>query len=147
MHVSDIQHVAIRTNDLDATNAFYTDVLGMTLASRPDFNFPGSWLQMGETMIHVLAGDAGLDENGEFKPGSNAVDHLAFDAHGFDDYRKLFRERGLDWRENGIAEFGLWQLFVKDPSGIIIELNFAADKEPAGSKGPAAASGDAIRFS
>jgi hypothetical protein len=34
-------HVAIKTNDLDATVKFYTDVLGMKLVHRPDFGFPG----------------------------------------------------------------------------------------------------------
>ncbi len=46
MELLDIQHVAIRTDDLEATNDFYTSVLGMTVADRPDFAFPGSWLQM-----------------------------------------------------------------------------------------------------
>lgn len=146
MEVSDIQHVAIRTNDLDATNRFYTEILGMTLAPRPDFNFPGSWLQMGETLIHVMAGSAGLDENGGFTPGSNVVDHLALGAKGFDGFRDRFKEHGLDWRENGIADFGLWQLFVKDPSGITIELNFNAADEPEGAVGPGRASGDAVRL-
>ena len=146
MELIDIQHVAIRTDDLEATNSFYTDVLGMRLAPRPDFNFPGSWLQMGETMIHVMAGTGALDDNGRFSPGSNAVDHLAFGARGFDAYKQEFQERGLDWRENGIAGFGLWQLFVKDPSGIVIELNFNVGDEPEGSNGPASAGGDAIRL-
>ena len=35
-----------------------------------------------------------------------------------------------------IPDFKLWQLFVLDPSGVVIELNFEAEKEPEGSKGP-----------
>jgi len=146
MELFDIQHVAIRTNDLAATNAFYVDTLGMTLAPRPDFSFPGSWLQMGETLIHVMAGDAALDDAGGFTPGSNVVDHLALGARGFDAFRDRFREQGLDWRENAIPAFGLWQLFVKDPSGITIELNFDAANEPTGAEGPARATADAIRL-
>jgi len=30
----------------------------------------------------------------------------------------------------------LWQLFVLDPSGVLVELNYDATKEPRGSKGP-----------
>lgn len=146
MPLLDIQHVAIRTDDLDATNDFYTGVLGMTMADRPNFNFPGSWLQMGETMIHVLAGDAGLDDDGGFTPGSNAVDHLALGAVGFDDFKKNIVDRGMPWRENDIPEFGLWQLFVKDPNGITIELNFSTAAEPEGAVGPEDATKDIIRL-
>lgn len=146
MQLLDIQHVAIRTADLDATNDFYTNVLGMTLADRPDFNFPGSWLQMGDTMIHVLAGDAGLDDDGGFTPGSNAVDHLALGAVGFDGFKKNFVDRGLTWRENAIPSFGLWQLFVKDPNGITIELNFSESQEPEGAEGPERHTADMIRL-
>ena len=146
MELLDIQHVAIRTDDLEATNDFYTSVLGMTVADRPDFAFPGSWLQMGETMIHVLAGSAGLDDDGGFTRGSNAVDHLALGATGFDGFKKTILDRGMPWRENDIPEFGLWQLFVKDPNGITIELNFATAAEPEGAAGPETATKEVIRL-
>src|SRR4030065_389357 len=44
MQITGLFHVAIKTNDLDATGKFYTDVLGMKLAHRPDFGFPGAGL-------------------------------------------------------------------------------------------------------
>jgi catechol 2,3-dioxygenase-like lactoylglutathione lyase family enzyme len=136
MQLTDIQHVAIKTKDLEATNKFYTEILGMKLAKRPDFDFPGSWLQMGNTMIHTLAGYAGEDKDGKHPRGSAAVDHLALGAVGFDAFRQKFIDNDLEWRQFAIPSFGLWQLFVKDPSGIIIELNFTAANEPVGSKGP-----------
>ncbi len=37
-------HVNIRTNDLEASIAFYRDALGLRLGERPDFGFPGAWL-------------------------------------------------------------------------------------------------------
>ena len=47
MQVTGLFHVAIKTNDLDATVKFYTDVLGMKLVHRPDFGFPGAWIARG----------------------------------------------------------------------------------------------------
>ena len=44
MQVTGLFHVAIKTPDLDATVKFYTQVLGMELAHRPDFGFPGAWI-------------------------------------------------------------------------------------------------------
>lgn len=136
MQLVDIQHVAIKTQDLEATNAFYTEVLGMTLAHRPEFDFPGSWLNIGSTMFHVMAGYAGLDKDGKSPNGGASVDHIALEASGFDSFKQNFETRGIDWRQFDIPDAGLWQLFLHDPNGILIELNFTTAKEPDGSAGP-----------
>lgn len=135
MRLVDINHVAIRTLDLAKTNHFYTEILGMAFAPRPPMDFPGSWLQMGGSMIHVVAGDAALDPEGRFTPGGAAVDHISIAAEGFDEYTETFARNGIDWRENAIPEAHIWQLMLRDPNGILIELNFDQRKEPANSRG------------
>ncbi|MCW5770814.1 MAG: VOC family protein [Rhodospirillaceae bacterium] len=130
MPLLDINHVAIRTLDLDKTNKFYTEVLGMQFAKRPPMDFPGSWLQIGEgTMIHVLAGNAAYDIEGKYRPVGGSVDHISIGAKGFDDFVRRFEDAGLDWREFALPEAGIMQLFVRDPNGILIELNFSAKVE------------------
>jgi catechol 2,3-dioxygenase-like lactoylglutathione lyase family enzyme len=129
MRLVDINHVAIRTLDLEATNKFYTEVLGMRLAKRPPFDFPGSWLQIGETMIHVMAGKAAYDTEGKFRPVGGTVDHISISAEGYDDFARRFEERGIDYREFAVPEAGILQLFARDPNGILIELNFLAAQE------------------
>src|SRR6266540_2418469 len=44
MIITGIFHAAIKTNDLKATVDFYTKVLGLREAPRPDFGYPGAWL-------------------------------------------------------------------------------------------------------
>jgi catechol 2,3-dioxygenase-like lactoylglutathione lyase family enzyme len=137
MPILDIHHVAIKTLDLEATNQFYVDLLGMTEVARPPFDFPGSWLSMGRTMLHIFAGKSAFDRSGEFHPGSAAIDHISIQAQDFNSYRKAFRERGLDYRElDHRPMVDLWQLFVHDPNGVLIELNFSPDGEPAGAASP-----------
>ena len=136
MPLSDLHHVALKTRDLAASEQFYTDVLGMEKVDRPDFDFPGAWLQMGETMFHLMAGYAAQGPDGETYHGSGAVDHLAIKAQGFDAMREKFEISGVKYKENNIRDFGIWQLFVNDPDGVIIELNFQCTDEPAGSRGP-----------
>jgi catechol 2,3-dioxygenase-like lactoylglutathione lyase family enzyme len=135
MRLHDIHHIAIKTLDLEKTNRFYTEVLGMSMAHRPPFDFPGSWLNIGNTMVHLMAGKAAYDKNGRFLPGSAAVDHISINAEGYEAYRDRFREHGLDWREFDIPAAGIRQLFVKDPNGVLIELTFAVAAEPPGGKG------------
>ena len=108
----------------------------MKEVARPPFDFPGSWLNMGVTMIHVFAGYAALDRDGDFRPGAAAIDHLSLQAQDFEGFKRIFRERGLKWRELDQPIAKLWQLFVHDPSGILIELNFPIDREPPGASGP-----------
>ena len=103
---------------------------------RPNFNFPGAWLQFAETTIHLYGGDAAKNVEGSHDHGSAAIDHIALSAHGFDEMRGICEARDLDWRQFDIPSFNLWQLFVHDPNGVLVELNFDAAKEPEGSKGP-----------
>jgi catechol 2,3-dioxygenase-like lactoylglutathione lyase family enzyme len=129
MRLVDINHVAIRTLDLDKTNTFYTEVLGMGLAKRPPFEFPGSWLSIGQTMIHVLAGDAAYDTDGKFRPAGGCIDHISISAEGYDDFTKRFDTHKVAWREFAVPNADICQLFVRDPNGILIELNFTASRE------------------
>ena len=57
-------------------------------------------------------------------------------ARGFDKMREKLKKHRCDWRQSDVPDMKLWQLFVLDPSGVLIELNYDAIKEPRGSKGP-----------
>lgn len=136
MPATDLHHLAIKTDDVDATVAFWNEVVGSHSVDRPDFPFPGAWLQFGTTMIHLYGGDAAKNDAGGYDRGSAAIDHVALAAEGFDEMRDLLSEKGLDWRQMDIPSFKLWQLFVHDPNGVLVELNFDATREPDGSRGP-----------
>jgi catechol 2,3-dioxygenase-like lactoylglutathione lyase family enzyme len=136
MPLVDLHHVGIRCKDVETSERFYTEVLGMAKVDRPNFDFPGAWLQMGTTMFHLMGGYAAQGPNGDYFTGSAAVDHLAINARQFDAMRQRLESFALKYRENNIVPFGIWQLFVDDPDGIVIELNFRKADEPAESEGP-----------
>jgi catechol 2,3-dioxygenase-like lactoylglutathione lyase family enzyme len=136
MPVIDIHHVAVKTADVERTVRFYNKVLGTRTVPRPDFPFPGAWLSLGSTMFHLYGGNAAMSRDGTVPTGGAAVDHIALTAKDFDAMRRVLQDRALDWRENDIPSAGLWQLFVHDPNGVLIELNFPVAAEPKGAKGP-----------
>jgi catechol 2,3-dioxygenase-like lactoylglutathione lyase family enzyme len=136
MPAIDIHHVAIKTADLDATVDFYTKILGARKVDRPPMDFPGAWLSLGATMIHIYAGQPALGPGGKVPRGSAAVDHVSLAARNFHEMRQTFATSGLDWREFDVPSANLWQLYVHDPSGVLIELNFSHAVEPGGSTGP-----------
>jgi catechol 2,3-dioxygenase-like lactoylglutathione lyase family enzyme len=133
MLVNQLFHVAIKTSNLEASRRFYTDVLGMTLAQRPQLDFPGIWVQSpvpgGLAVFHIYSGDAALEPDGSMASGSGVIDHVAITAHGFAETRERVRAYQLPRRENKVEGVGLWQLFVYDPSAVLLELSYLAKAE------------------
>ena len=131
MQITSLFHVAIKTADLDATVKFYTEVLGMHLAPRPDFGFPGAWLGPpdGPPIIHIYAGGPALGSDGKVPSRTGALDHVSLMVTGWDDCLKRIEQRGLDWRAALVPRINLWQIFVHDPSGVMLELTFDGKAE------------------
>ena len=138
-----LSHVSIRTADLDACRRFYVDVIGLAEGPRPPFPFPGLWLYAGSTadwsgaVVHVIGVDPdnpqGLYDylgarDGVLHRGGGAVDHVAFQISGLAAMRRRLAEHGLSATERSVPRLGLHQLFLEDPDGIVIELNFPAEE-------------------
>ena len=51
-----LDHVNVRTANLDAMIEWYGDMLGMKTGPRPDFSFPGAWLYAGDDPVIHLVG-------------------------------------------------------------------------------------------
>jgi len=126
-------HVAVKTNDLAATLAFYTRIIGLVEVERPDFGYPGAWLGVplpgGPAILHVYAGGPALDAEGRAPSGTAAIDHVSLACRGYHAFVTRFRQAGLDWREFLVPGTTLWQLFVHDPSGVQLELTFEGSAE------------------
>lgn len=141
MALRDLHHIAIRCREgkLKESEEFYHKVLGMSFAERPDLGFPGAWMQMQESMVHLMEQEWPPESDPWYArtEAGSAVDHIAIKARNFDETKKRILELGCDWREMHLPGPGLWQIFVLDPNGVVIELNFDIDGEPEGSIGPA----------
>ena len=138
MLMNDLFHIAIKTPNLEATRRFYCDVLGMVIdPSRPSatLGFPGYWIRSplpgGIALFHVYAGDAALEDDGTMSSGAGVIDHVSVTAQGYFEMRAKLEEAGLAYRENVLPTIRLWQLFVYDPSGVLLEITFSADAERA----------------
>ena len=136
-----LNHFSIRTTDLDATRVFYETVLGLTVGPRPPFPFPGLWLYNGDhastanAMVHVIGMDKndpeGLkqylgDRDVSSLHGTGAVDHIALMAAGLESMLENLKRLGVPCRERTVPAIGLHQLFLDDPCGLVIELNYPA---------------------
>ena len=134
MGLSKIDHLSIRTTRLAETRKFYCDVLGMEDGYRPPFKFGGAWLYSnGKAEVHVveidLANPGPVVEylgEGALRDADNSgsVDHMAFTASDATGMKARFEKIGVPYRERLVPSMNLTQLFVDDPNGITIELNF-----------------------
>lgn len=126
-------HNAIRATDLDTTQNFYTRFLGMLVDERrPAMDVPGFWLRAATPgsvdLIHVFGGRF-AEVDGRVPTGGAAVHHLSFYCKGYREMRAKLQQYGLSWRGQTAPVLGLWQIFVHDPNGILLELTFDAAAE------------------
>jgi len=120
--LSKLDHVNLRTAKLADMQAFYTDVLGMTLGARPPFPFPGAWLYCGEqAAVHLIEVDRQPAPEGELR-----LEHFAFSAAGLADFLELLKTRGEAYRIGVVPGFGIIQVNIHDPDGNHIHVDFAA---------------------
>ena len=126
LQVQGIDHVLVVSSDLDKTSQFYCELLGMELMPRPDFSFPGLWLQAGKTQVHVtLAGsDAGTPGPGEFTGKYPARgSHIAFELEDAADAATHIESLGIPIVAGPyLRPDGPLQFYIRDPDGYLIEL-------------------------
>lgn len=136
MPLQRMEHFLVLSDDIEATRWFYCDLLGLEEGFRPAMDFSGYWLYLGDTpCVHVAdrssyeayARDAVMSVS-QRAPGTGPVDHIAFSGDHHDEMAARLEAHGIDCEHNEIADVGLRQLFVYDPSGVRIELNFMLDR-------------------
>ena len=154
MEIKRIDHYSIRTLDVEASRRFYTEIIGLKVGPRPPFDFPGVWLYKGEPpadldnpennygMVHVMGVDrdnpqALIDYMGGADPdtlrdSTGALDHIALAVTGRAVMLERCRRGNVGFFERTVPALGLHQVFIKDPNGVTIELNFpASESSPA----------------
>ncbi len=135
MSLSSLDHCSIRTVKLRETRDFYVNILGMVDGDRPDFPFPGAWLYVdGVAVVHLIGVNPegspsvslypGGKIDADVLTGSGALDHIAFRAKDPDLVMSRLKENRYEYRERDISSMNLFQVFIEDPNGITIELNY-----------------------
>lgn len=129
MAMKGLHHVNIgcRQSDLPAIEKFY-GMLGLKIGPRPDFPAPGIWLYHGDhPLVHVVARFPenwdGTDET------RSSYDHAAYYVTGVEDFRRRLDAAGVPYEEQNVANAG-FQMFLRDPVGNKVELNFPNDEAP-----------------
>lgn len=125
-----IDHVNIQTRDVGATARFFADVLD--LAARPPF--PGAdanqvtWMfdAAERALVHITLPGMTFAEDAErpLRPDTGAFHHVAFECEDHGGMLARLGRLGIAYRQRDIDAIGLKQIFVTEPNGVLIELNF-----------------------
>jgi catechol 2,3-dioxygenase-like lactoylglutathione lyase family enzyme len=131
MPLGQLQHYTIEPQDLERTKSFYCDVLGLENGDRPPLGFPGYWLYSGGVpTVHLLGPRSpreGIVVRGTEKKyeDTGRIDHIAFAATDIAGIRNRLQQHNVEFREQVIPRTGDSQIFLYDPDGVGVELNFA----------------------
>ena len=132
MPLTQLEHYLVLTDDLDMTRNFYRDALGLREGPRPPLGFPGYWLYVSDVpCIHIAEWRtycahsiaAGFSVSSP-APGTGALDHIAFNATDLAAVKARLSAHDVAYSVNDVPNAGLTQLFLKDPNGVKVEINF-----------------------
>ena len=135
MKIQSIHHVSLTVTDLERSRRFYREVLGLEEITRPPFNFPGAWFQLGAAQqLHLIVHPNSTFRTG--KPLDTRDNHFAIRVEDYWPTVDSLRSQG--YREdapvdglmrlivNPRATAGFPQMYILDPDRHIIEINAAA---------------------
>jgi catechol 2,3-dioxygenase-like lactoylglutathione lyase family enzyme len=138
MPLSHLEHYLVCTDDIEATRVWYAQVLGLREGWHPEVNFPAVWMYLGNVdIVHIApsAKNAGSNQktylgrtSQDTGSGTGALDHIAFRATGLAQMKSHLKVLGINFNERRANGQALYQLFMLDPNGIKVELNFDASE-------------------
>jgi catechol-2,3-dioxygenase len=107
---------------LEELRSFYSEVVGLEVGPRPPFRSFGYWLYAGpQAILHLSEA-----RPGESRPAQpiGTFDHAAFRCTDRAAYERELTKRGIRFTTALVPETGVSQIFITDPAGNGVELNF-----------------------
>lgn len=122
MQIGQLDHVNVRTANLDKMIAWYGEMLGMKPGKRPNFPFPGAWLYTGDNAaIHLIGIDQAPPKQDDLQ-----LEHFAFRATEFETLKTRLENAGERYSINPVPGGVIVQINCWDPDGNHIHIDFSA---------------------
>ncbi len=101
---------------------FYCDVVGLTEGFRPEFERFGFWLYISDKdVLHLITPKQG--DNRSLQKSS--YDHVAFKTGDYIGVLQKLKSLHIPFEEKLIPGMAAHQIFLRDPAGNRVELNFS----------------------
>jgi len=119
-----LDHVNVRTANLERLVRFYEDVLGLRSGERPPLGFPGAWIYAGDRPVIHLVGVAEQPT----PEGALRLEHFAFTASGLREFLARLERVGVIFCQSRQAGTGNVVINLHDPDGNRLHVDFAASE-------------------
>jgi len=118
-----LDHVTIRTRDLQATRSFFLTVFDLEEGERPLAirRIPGHWLYSEcRPLVHIIGSQgSGIERAAE------AIDHVGLRMEGYANFRKKLDHLGIRYTPMDLADLQERRLFFHAPGGPLLEAVFS----------------------
>jgi len=118
-----LDHVTIRTRNIEVTRNFFVSVFDMTPGERPELirRIPGCWLYSdGRPLVHIIGSSEGRSDY-----MAEAIDHVGFRLTGYGAFRAKLGRLGIRYSTMDLDDIHERRLFFRAPGGPLIEAVFA----------------------
>jgi glyoxylase I family protein len=119
-----LDHVTIRTLDLQATRDFFLSVFDLREGERPlaiQRRIPGHWLYSeGRPLVHIIG-----SQGSGFDRAAEAIDHVGFRMQGYAEFRNKLNQLGIRYSTMDLADLEERRLFFRAPGGPLLEAVFS----------------------
>ena len=100
---------------------FYCDVVGLSEGFRPALERFGFWLYIEDKdVLHLITPKEGDGRS----PQKSSFDHVAFKTTNYLEVLKKLKLLNISFEEKPIPGMVAHQIFLRDPAGNRVELNF-----------------------
>ncbi len=128
-----IKHIAIATQDADATAKFYTEVFGLREVAKLDSaNASGYFLSDGNVNLAILNFKNDQVAGPEYGTGYSGIHHIGFEVESLEEIAERLSKAGSDARDDinqalgvgmGGASHGNVEVKYGGPNGEIIDVS------------------------
>jgi catechol 2,3-dioxygenase-like lactoylglutathione lyase family enzyme len=124
MTVAGLDHINLAAPRavIERVRTFYIDVLGLVEGERPPFRSPGYWLYAaGRPIVHLSVRET------DSAATTGPVDHFALACEGLGAMLERLARHGIAHRTAAVPGRAQVQIFLQDPAGVKLELNFSGE--------------------
>ena len=128
-----IKHIAISTQDVDATARFYVDVFGLKEIGKVDSpGARGYYLSDGDINLAILNFKSDAVAGAERGKGFSGIHHIGFQVESLDEIAGKLSEAGSERREDvnqalgvghGVRHGGNVEVKYSGPDGVMLDVS------------------------
>ncbi|MBI9104057.1 MAG: hypothetical protein JEY99_16700 [Spirochaetales bacterium] len=123
MKVKLLEHINLKTKNIETLAIWYENILGLKKGYRPPFGVEGIWLYADEIpMIHLLSIPKDL------KCESPRMEHFCMRAEGLGDFLTTLKKEGISYATQRVPELRILQVYISDPDGNNMHIDFSPEE-------------------